>query len=299
VTGRWGPAATGHGDTAPGVAPAPSATSGYGPGVPAGPGHGPRGPGFGPLPQPVVGDQKIRPSGWWFAAAGGIALIGIVLAIVLVVMGVVRMMDAVDGFNRAAVPGTFDVEIDDPGGYTVYHEYPGADVDWRPFPNVELTDPSGDSVLLTAYTSDVTYATSDRDGRALYSFRADRAGTYTVETTGEPGSTVAVGRGLGRDLVRSFVLAGILGFVGVVGGTVLAIVTGVRRGRSRRQVAWSPPGPFGPPGAGWASPGQPPPGGGQGWSSPDAQPGWSPSGWGPGRPPPPPGATFGEPPLSG
>lgn len=229
-------------------------------------------PAAGVPPPPVLPAERVRPSAWWFLAAAGIAVTGIVAAIVVAVMGVVRMYERIDDFARAAVPATFDVQIDEPGGYTVYEEYDGPPLRRRTF--VDVTDPSGQPVRLRPYVGTVTYTTGDRDGTALYSFDADRSGTYTVETTGDSGSTVAVGRGFGHDLTRSFALAGALGLAGVVGGAVTAIVVGVRRSRARRS-AWRPPPPGGAPPPGWGGPpagwGGPPPGAAPsppGWAGP-------------------------------
>ncbi|MFP3899284.1 MAG: carboxypeptidase-like regulatory domain-containing protein [Acidimicrobiia bacterium] len=235
-------------------------------------------PAAGVPPPPVLPAERVRPSAWWFLAAAGIAVTGIVAAIVVAVMGVVRMYERIDDFARAAVPATFDVRIDEPGGYTIYVEHDIGPIGRTRAPDVEVTDPAGEPVRLRPYVGTVTYTTGDRDGTALYSFDADRPGPYTVEASGEPGITVAVGRGFGHDLTRSFAVAGALGLAGVVGGVVTAIVVGVRRSRARRS-AWRPPPPGGAPPPGWGGPpagwGGPPPG----WGGPQPGAAPSPPGW--------------------
>jgi hypothetical protein len=236
-------------------------------------------------PPPVVSDSQVRPSLGWFVFAGGVALAGIVGAVVLWVMGVARLSDRIDDFSRVAVPSSGEVEIDDPGGYSIYHEYFGADsdgdsdrFDFEPSVSVTVTDPSGDGVLLRDYTSSVTYDFSGHEGVGIYTFDAEQAGTYQVETTGDSTSTIAVGQGIGRGIVSTIVGGFVVGGLGVVAGIVIAIVTGVRRGRSRRMLnaaRWAqagPPGPGGwgaPPGGGWG----PPPGGWGGQQPGPPQPG--------------------------
>lgn len=239
-----------------------------------------------PLP-PAPPGHRVRPPLWWFAVAGGLALAGVVGAVVLWVVGVMRLTDTVDSFSRVEVPGTAEVAIDEPGGYSIYHERPGIDDGLvRSAPGVTVTAPSGDEVTLRRYTGRVTYDFGGHEGRGLYTFRAEEAGTYTVTTTGESISEIAVGPGLGRGIVAWVAGGFAVGAVGVLGGIVLAIVTGVRRSRNRRLlVAAGPPGGWGaPPGAGWGAPAA------GGWGAPPAPPGPPPA---PPGPPPPGGGWAG------
>jgi hypothetical protein len=262
-------------------------------------------PAFSPPPPPVVTEQMVRPSKWWFVAAALVAVAGIVAAIVIVVLGAVDYAERIENFDRADVPGTLEVEITRPGGYSVYHEYGGAfdDFTYVREPTVTVTDPSGAAVGLDTYDSVVTYATSDYDGEGLFTFEAEEAGTYLVAAEGSSGSGVAVGRGLGRGLTPYVAGSVVVGLLGVVAGTVIAIVVGVKRSQSRRALrpvpafgGWGPapvwggpPGPVGsPPGWGgqpsppspYAPPGSPGPPG-------SPAPGTAPAGWG-GPPAPPP-----------
>jgi hypothetical protein len=256
---------------------------------------------FVPPPPPVVSDREVRPSVWWFVVAGGLALAGIVGAAVLWVTGVTGLSDTIDGFTRVDVPGSGEVTIDEPGGYSIYHEYGDAANGGFPGPVVvHVSDPSGNEVVLRPYSGTVTYDMGGHEGVGIYTFRAERSGTYEVTTDGAPESTIAVGRGIGRRLVRSIVGGFVVGGIGVVAGIVLAAVTGVRRGRSRRLLTAArlgPPGGWGgPPGAPGAW-GGPPPGAPGGWGGPPGAPGaWggpppgAPGGWGA-----PPGAGWQQP----
>jgi hypothetical protein len=183
------------------------------------------------------------------------------------------------------VPGSGPVVIDDTGGYSVYHEYDGASDDsFSTVPAVTITSPSGASVDLASYSGNVTYTTGNHEGVGIYTFEATETGTYEVTVTGtagESGTQIAIGRGLGRGLVTSIVGGFVVGFVGVVGGGALAIIAGVRRGRSRRQPAgqwrpppspqgggWGAPPGWGGPGGAYPQPGPPAPGPPAGWQGP-------------------------------
>jgi len=235
-----------------------------------------------PPPPPVVWDQMVRPSKWWFGAAALIAGAGIVAAIVIVVLGAVDYAERIEDFDRADVPATLQVEINRPGGYSIYHEYSGAfdEVTSVRDPTVTVTDPSGAAVDLDTYDSVVTYTTSDYEGEGLFTFEADEAGTYQVRGEGVAGSGVAVGRGLGRGLSPYIWASVVVGFLGVAGGAVIAIVVGVKRGQSRRALrplpafsgwgpapVWGGPGPAGPQGPVDGPGGAPP-----GWDGPPAPP---------------------------
>lgn len=234
-------------------------------------------PGY--LPPPPGADvEPVRPSAWWFGVAAAAGVLGIVLAIVLFVRTYSDFVDRIDGFQRITVPGDGTVELDGTGGFTIYHEYEGADFSDGGFfePDifdVTLTAPDGSQVVLRNYTSNVTYATGGHEGIALYSFTADEPGTYQLSAQGES-STLAVGRGIGRGLVGGIVAGIVVGFVGVVAGIVIAIVVGVRRSneRRRRRQYWP-----GPPGAGL------PYGGYGAYPAYGAPPGWSPPSPGPPR----------------
>ncbi len=243
----------------------------------------------GPYPSPAsqypVGtiDQQVRPAKSWFVVAALIGVVGIIIAVVILARSIGTYADRIDDFDRALLPATLEVEIADTGGYSIYHEYDGADGDYgfAYDPDVTVTDPSGDLVPLDDYVGSVTYSASGHEGEGLFTFAADEPGAYQVSATGDTGSGIAVGRGVGRGLVGAILGSLAIGTITVLAGAVLAIVVGVRRSGSRRALmptpafgGWNPPQP-----PGWGGPPA------QGWGGPPA-PGWGgPGGYGP--PPPP------------
>jgi len=248
-------------------------------------------------PASTAGVSPARPSAgpswWWFVVAGVVAVLGVAVGVAVIVAGVVGLADKVEDFDRAFMPTTLEVEITDPGGYSIYHEYDGlSSVELRDDPNVAVTDPAGNDVPLRPYGSSVSYGVSGHDGVGVYTFRADEPGTYEVQASmpfsDSSRDVIAVGRGLGTGLAVAIVAGIALIGVGVVGGVVIAIVVGVMRGRRRRAampppvIGWGPPaGQWGPPAwpAGPAAPGWEP-----GPATPSAPGAWS----NPAPPPPPP-----------
>ncbi len=250
---------------------------------------------------PAMSDQQVRPAKSWFVVAGLIAVVGIIVAVVILVLGITSYADRVDDFDRADLPATLQVEITDTGGYSIYHEYDGADGDDFSFssqPDVSVTDPSGDQVALDPYVGSITYSASGHEGEGLYTFDADEPGAYEVTAEGgESGDGIAVGRGIGRGLVAAIVGSLAVGLLAVLAGAVLAIVVGVKRSSNRRALmpppqfsGWGPPPP-----PGWGGPPGPaggygPPGGGYGAGAYGTVP--------PPAPPPPSGPSDAPAPLA-
>lgn len=226
-------------------------------------------------PHPAT--EPLKPNGWWYVVAAGLAIGGIVIAVVIGVRAAVTYSDRIDGFERVDVPGV-DTVLLESGGHTIYHEYAGAgdEFGFSPSVSVSVAAPDGSAVELDDYTGSFTYGTTDHEGEALFTFDAEEPGDYTVRVEGESGSEIAVGRGLASGLFAGIAGALVAGFGGVVAGIIIAIVVAVKRSgaRTRRQLAlvrggWAPPGTPGawpsgpqPPGAGmppstWTPPARP------------------------------------------
>jgi hypothetical protein len=251
-------------------------------------------------PPPVISREPLKPSGWWYGVAAGIAVVSIAIAIAVLVSTISGLVDRVDDFQRVTLPGSETVTLEETGGYSVYHEYSGAadSSGFASFVSVDITRPDGSTVVLDRYDANVTYSWGDHEGIAVYSFTADQPGDYTVSAEGERG-VVAIGRGIGSGLFGGILGALAIGAGGSLLAGIIAIVVGVKRGRDRRsRMTYGPYGP-GPPGSGWAradwpgdgqpAPGYPPPGQyPPGSHAPPPPPGQYPRGsYAP--PPPPPG----------
>jgi hypothetical protein len=206
-------------------------------------------------PTPAIDTQKLRPSGVWFWVAGGIIILAIVGSVTVFGRTIIDLSDKVEDFERVAMPGSGTVQIDGTGGFTLYHEFPGASSDFASSSLlVTLAGPDGEPVDLDRYSGDVTYDYGGNEGLALYSFQVDEPGQYQVVGEGDTGE-VAIGRGIGKGLVGGIVFGLVLGFGGVALGVVIIIVVAVRRSRDRRnrQVMGGQWGNPGPPGTGWGA----------------------------------------------
>jgi hypothetical protein len=174
----------------------------------------------------------------------------------------------------------------DAGGFT--------DTDIRPFdvPEVTITDPSGDDVVLHDPGVSTTYD-SGVDGVVIYEFDAVDSGRYSIAVDGEPSAVTSVGVGESFELedlagifggAAAIVLGGVLLGMGIVMLVAGAIWLSVGGGSTTPRPP--PSGPWGGSG-GWPAP---PPGSGPqpgygappGYGPPPGPPGWGgpPPGWG-------------------
>lgn len=180
---------------------------------------------------------------------------GYVAAALLFVLGLaaagaflfLRLRDLGEGIQQVVVPGAAELPLDEPGGYTIYHER-GATVDGRYYASdevsglaVSVTDPDGAPIDVREPGATTSYEFGGREGRSILGFEIDRPGTYVL--TGEypegqgPQVVLGVAHGFGRGLALTIggTLALAFGSAGL--GLAIAIVTFVRRYRAKRAAA--------------------------------------------------------------
>lgn len=233
--------------------------------------------------------EKLRPSGVWYVVGGLVLAAGIIGGFVLLVVGIVQAVDQFDDFDRvpASQGGTVTLEA---GDKTIYAEGPGVSTATSlSASDVEVLTPSGNEVDLSVETNDFTYEVDGRSGVAVLNFDAPTDGTYEIRSD-IPSSEITT-LAVGPNVISTFgsvvgwlVGAAVVGLVGLALGLVLLIVTGVRRGRAKKQRRLAAAGGgFGTPQGGYGQPGAYPPPPGAGVPPPGSPPGSA-------YPPPPPGS---------
>lgn len=170
----------------------------------------------------------------WLGAVIGV--LGLAAAITWGVVGVRGYLDRVKDLTRMSVPGQTAVEISGAGEQFVYYEGEGsASLDQL---GITVADPQGNPVGMDPYRLDLRYDPPGQPGwlgRAVATFRATVPGTYRVEASGSapPGSSIAIGASVARDVIPTVLGILALLLVTVGGGLALIIVTLVRRSRAR------------------------------------------------------------------
>jgi hypothetical protein len=230
-----------------------------------------------PQPAPAASPATIKPSKIWYLIGSLLITVGVGVGIALIVRGALNFKSTIDHFARLKAPtnGPAVLEVKRSGGYWVFYEYTshfeGQDYSTgKSTPEglkVTVTDPEGKAIPVDLDVPDFSYPKLDgRAGRLFASFSVTKPGSYTIEVSARNGTAfvVTVGRS-GLSTIAKYVLAGLaVGLLGFGTGLAALIVTGVKRGRRKREqmqrAAYGYPGGFGsPPGYGAPSPYGPPP----------------------------------------
>lgn len=188
------------------------------------------------------------PSKRGYVIAAILAVLGLTFGGGGLLVGLNQVSDKVDGFQRIDVPGSGAVRFTAPGEFTVYYEATGTTADGGvnvSLPPVQILltgGEGGEPVRLSEYEGSLNYDVGGHEGFAVATFRIDTPGTYVLagDATIAPGiAQLAVGHGLGGDLVQT-ILPGLVLFLAFLAAAIVAIVTFVRRRRARRRFSGRP-----------------------------------------------------------
>lgn len=213
----------------------------------------------------------VRPSGYWYLLAGGLALGGLVLGFMVLGFGFLRALERLDDLPSVSAVDGGEVSID-AGPQTLYAVGPRVD-DATPIDveDVSVLDPDGEPVPLVTRTDPLTIPGAEGDVYLpRFVFEAPEDGTYEIVPADSTAVPVQVDRfAVGpevedvlEDVIPWAVAGGGAALLGFVAGGVVAIVLAVKRGRAKRsaRLGVGPPpgaGPPGPPGPSWAPPPSP------------------------------------------
>ena len=182
---------------------------------------------------PPARRRFVSPAGYWVGAV--IVVLGLITAGTWA-MGMLRMNDRIDDFQRVRIPGEQTVLIEQASDQVVYFE--GLNVPVLSGVDVSVTDPLGDDVTLRQYSANLIYDVpgAPYSGQAILTFRAEMRGRYHISTSGAstPFGLVAIGPSIGGNVAATIVGAGLLCLFVGGGGVALMIVTAIRRSRQRR-----------------------------------------------------------------
>ena len=155
-----------------------------------------------------------------------------------------RLRDLGGGVSQILVPGVAELQLEETGGYTIFHET-SATVDGRYYASedvsglaVNVTGPDGRAVEVRAPAVTTSYEFGGREGRSILAFDAQEPGSYRLSAEYPVGSggevVLAVARGLGRRLGLTLAITLGLAFGASGLAAALAAVTFLRRYRARR-----------------------------------------------------------------
>jgi hypothetical protein len=212
-----------------------------------------------------MSERKMRPSGWTYAVAALIPLLGCLIAMAaayrwfLGLPGTWQAKMSLENLTQVVVPGSQDITFAKSGAYAVYYEYRSV-VDGAVYASSEtppalacsLTskETGTDVGVVPDYVETNKYSSKDRErvGVLIRSITIDKPGTYTfscryVDGSSQPEIVLAVGPNFvweflgiaARTIVTALAgLAVLLGSGAVA--AVVVIVIAVKRRRPRQVV---------------------------------------------------------------
>jgi hypothetical protein len=193
-----------------------------------------------------------KPAWWWYVVAALVGLGGLAAFVVFLVSNL-RHLD--QGFTQVAIPGTQEVELREPGTYTVFHEYQSVfnnrQYSNQPqLPGLQLGVNSGQSnavIPVTAAGVNSNYSLGSRAGISLFEFNIAAPGRYVISAqyadgTDGPEAVLAIGKGFTGRILKT-----VLGSFAILGGSLvasilIAVITFVKRRRAVRQLSSVPTG---------------------------------------------------------
>jgi hypothetical protein len=212
-----------------------------------------------------MSERKARPSGWTYAIAALIPVLGCLVATALVYQwfpglpGTFESKMNLDDLTQVVVPGSEDITFAEGGAYAIYYEYRSV-VDGAVY-TASRTPPAlvcsltskatgTDVGVVPDYVPTNTYSTKDRErvGVLIRSITIDEPGTYTfscryLDGSSQPEIVLAVGPNFvweffgiaARTIVTAAAGLAVLFGSGIL-ATVVVIVIAVKRRRPRRDV---------------------------------------------------------------
>jgi hypothetical protein len=240
-----------------------------------------------PVSSPSQTPPNLPKAGFWWALV--IFLATAIAGVVMIVVSVGTIASTIDGFAEIDVPDTAEVRLGE-GEYWIFAGSP-TDIGLGQV-DVRITAPDGGTLSLSSDFGQYEASSGGDQFSSLGSVDIEEAGVYLFETAGPSDTSVRIGKIPVARIVGLFVGGIAVGAVGFLLAVIILIVTLVRRGRKKKQVAATygapsgyPPAPGGPPPPPAPMPGQTPPP-------------WPPAAPGPGAGPPPSAPTPPPPPAA-
>ncbi len=186
----------------------------------------------------MLNKNSNAPSKLMYVISGLIFIIGIISFVVVLVTGILSSVNSFD--NQVLVPGTRNIELKEPGDYNIYFEYRSI-VDGRVFETSNINGlvcklkniDSGEYIRLENSTVNSSYSVNGREGRSLFSFTIDKAGTYEIDASYESGdgeeAVLAIGKGFGVNLLSTIFICFAILFVTIAGAVILFVYTYKKR----------------------------------------------------------------------
>lgn len=167
------------------------------------------------------------PSKWWYILPSILFIIAFAFVFNFV-LTIISISDKEEGF---VVPGSYELVIEEPGTYTIFHEYQTT-IDGKYYDNDEdisgmsiiLENKADGSIIELRAPANSNYSYNGRQGTSVAAFKVREPGTYILSAEYENGQGPDVVLTVSEDFVKSIMLS--LGsiFAGI-GFVILSIIS--------------------------------------------------------------------------
>ena len=197
-------------------------------------------------------EPNITPSRWYLALAGAVLVAGWALFAFFLYKNLTGLGAKL---QQVVGPGQAELTLREPGRYTIFYEYQSIIGDkvysTGALPGLECTvilKSKNSKVALTPSAVNSTYHFGGRAGRSLFDFAVDEPGVYVLsseyaEGRRKPEIVLAVGKDLATGLLKTIFGALGLAFGSTAMAIAIAVVTLVKRSKSKKLAASPPPQP--------------------------------------------------------
>jgi len=190
--------------------------------------------------------EPTRPSFWYVVFGFVIGLMGSGLFIWFLYNGITHLAD---DYQQFIIPGMATIEFDEPGNYTIFHEYRStvgerqfnSDADIQDF-NFRLTNlKSGREIVLKHSRTNASYEFENRDGYTVFDFEINNPGDYLFEawypgSSNEEETVVAIGKGFMKSLMITIIGSIAIFIIGWAAGTAIIVITLARRKKNKKMM---------------------------------------------------------------
>jgi hypothetical protein len=197
------------------------------------------------MQQDVIVDGDMGPSRIFYGVAAGVLAVGMYAFVAFLLSG----LNDLSAGPQIVVPGSREIDLDEPGHYTVFHEYNSV-VDGKVYRSAGVAPAlacslrsvaTGQVIELAPASMNSRYSMGSRAGVSVFEFdlaapgRYEFSGRYDDDARG-PEVVFAVSRGfVWRLLMVIFGSIGIL-FASVGAAIAIAVLTGVTRSKRRARA---------------------------------------------------------------
>lgn len=181
--------------------------------------------------------------GWYVLAA--VVLLATIAGFTIFLLARLNGLGA--SLLQVVVPGEAQLNLVEPGSYTIFHEYNSV-VDGRVYAvpvlsglRVSVTSPAGKTLALNAPSGTSRYSFAGREGTSIFTFQVGEPGTYRLAASyengrAEPRTVLSVGSGFVSSIIVTVMIGLLIMFAGIGAAVAIAVIVYLARRRAMQSA---------------------------------------------------------------